>query len=116
MAGFPHLVVRVGEELDDEGEEVGGDDVVHRLWQLLAVHRNVRHLFHQLGAYTRLCEKKVSVPGQKTIEIGPTLKADTILGTKLNMIVCKNGNDLFSDETGGWRRGGGRVYYMSQLG
>ena len=53
LAGFPHLVVRVSEELDDEGEEVGGDDLVHRVGQLLAVHRDVGHLLHQLCSNAR---------------------------------------------------------------
>jgi len=53
LAGFPHLVVRVREELDDEGEEVGGDDLVHRVGQLLAVHRDVGHLLHQLRSNAR---------------------------------------------------------------
>ena len=59
LAGFPHLVVRVSEELDDEGEEVGGDDLVHRVGQLLAVHRDVGHLLHQLCSNARFCEKKM---------------------------------------------------------
>ena len=53
LAGFPHLVVRVSEELDDEGEEVGGDDPVHRVGQLLAVHRDVGNLLHQLRSNAR---------------------------------------------------------------
>ncbi len=50
----PNLVVGVGEELDDEGEEVGGHHVVQVLRHLLAVHRYVRHLLHQLGSHARL--------------------------------------------------------------
>ena len=53
LGGFPHLVVCVREELDDEGEEVGGDDLVHRVGQLLAVHRDVGHLLHQLRSNAR---------------------------------------------------------------
>ena len=83
MAGFPHLVVRVRQELDDEGEEVGRDDVVHRLWQLLAVHGNVRHLLHQLGSHTWLCEKKFLVRTKEFIIImmcsQNLVKADAVL-------------------------------------
>ncbi len=50
----PDLVVGVGEELDDEGEEVGGHHVMQVLRHLLAVHRYVRHLLHQLGSHARL--------------------------------------------------------------
>ena len=49
------LIVGVGEELDHEGEEVGGHDRVEMLRHLLAVHGNVGHLLHQLRPHTRLC-------------------------------------------------------------
>ena len=54
LAGLPDLVVGVGEEGDDEGQEVAGDGLVEVLWVLVAVHGDVRHLLHQLGPDTRL--------------------------------------------------------------
>ncbi len=55
------LIVAVGEELDDEGEKVGGHYVVQQLRHLLAVHGDMRHLLHQLRPHAGLCKRKKQV-------------------------------------------------------
>ena len=54
LTRLPDLVVGVGEEGDDQGEEVEGDSLVQVLGVLVAVHGDVRHLFHQLRPDTWL--------------------------------------------------------------
>ena len=48
-----HLVVCVGEKLDNKRQEVIWDNVAEFFRQFLTVHGDMRDLFHQLGSYTR---------------------------------------------------------------
>ena len=51
-----YLIVCVGEELDHQGKEVEGDNIMQGLRELLAVHGNVRDLLHKLCTHTGLCK------------------------------------------------------------
>ena len=54
-AAQPHLVVTVGEVLNDDRQDVRVDGVVEKVGVLVAEHRKVRHLLHQLRPDEGLC-------------------------------------------------------------
>ena len=53
--GGSDLEVTVGEELDDDGEEVGADGGVVLRLGVAAVHRDARQLIHQFHAHRVIC-------------------------------------------------------------
>ena len=56
-----YLVVHVGEELDDHGEEVLRDHVQVGGLHLLAVHGDVGDLLHKLSPHVGFCENKKKI-------------------------------------------------------